>query len=400
MGLGLYLHGAALEPRDALLEQMESYVEKNHAGVLRGSRVGENDRGHRALWLSLHPAEEDVELSVMGKKKVIAAARTSGAGPGYHAFVCDLLDELAEHHALRWQAVDPTDETGDETGYFHHRDRKKLETEMVGWLRAVARSLASGPEDAWKDLAISMPASVPTFEVLGAATALGPRDLTFWKRVIDDEKVARGFFPWWEPGTGAGYLLGRALCLMWSDVRWRVSTNDAERKVHDEVLAALEEAWALDRERPYPFAEWAELLRMRGDWLPDDAAEREQGEPSIGYRRGHLRARPFPGASVRIPGSFSEKVDPRRGWCAFGNGRTVWVSLQSGLRRSGVKLPEDQPEPKCDELDEGGMRVHRVMGKRVFVEGDEVRTLAVSILFTEPHDSSWALETWHSVRFQ
>jgi hypothetical protein len=410
MGLGLYVFGDCTKPRDALLEDIATAAREAFPDVVLGRLIEFNESGHRALWLNLHPAEEPLEVSVTGSGRVLASARTSGAGPGYHAFVCELLDLIAERFAIRWQAVDPTGQTGDDTGYFHHRDRSRLEGEMRTWLRAIARSLSSTAADNWSGVAVSMPQTGPQYEADGAVTPLGPRDAAYWKQVETDDEAARRFFAWWEPGTGADYLLGRALCRMWTDVRWKAPETDAERATHAEVLVLLAHAFEKDSTRAYPFAEWAELLAFRGETLPvasgDATASQRAADPElaarptekIGYRRRDVVAKPFPGASVRIPGAFSESYDKRGSWSAWTEGRTVWLSLLTGKR--GQKAPPpDQPEPVHEPADEE-VEAHRVHGKRVVVTADEVRALMVSIVFTSPEHERWARDVYASVRFE
>lgn len=401
MGLGLYLFGDCTKPRDALLEEISAFVREQHGDVLLRRHIDLNADGQRTLWLSLHPAEEDVELRAVGPRKLLASARTSGAGPGYHAFVCELLDQVREKFAVQWQSVDATGDTGDETGYFHDRDRAELEKQMRGWIRGVAKSLLSQDTTTWTGIAISMPATGPTYDVEGVATALGPRDAAFWQRAAEDDATAEQFFSWWEPGTGAGYLLGRALCRMWADVRWREAANDKEEDLHDEVIDLLQRGYALDAQRAWPFAEWAELLELRGNGEELPEGVRTQAEPSIGYRRGALIAEPFPGARVRIPGSFSELFDKRGSWSAYEDGRTVWVSLLTAKKKTDKPTkPAAETEAKLEEIEENGEKLYRVTGKRVVVSGDEMRMLIVSVVFVEKKDSEWAMETYRSVQFR
>ncbi len=392
MGLGLYLHGDCDRQRDALLEEIREHVRQTHSEILLSSRIGLNEAGHRALWLSLHPAEEEVELSALGLSRLVASARTSGAGPGYHAFVCDLLDELGKKFSVRWQGIDPTGETGDETGYFHDRDRAKLEAEMRGWLRGVAQTLAGSD---LVGVAMSMPVDAPVYEVPGVVTALGPRDCAWWKRVADDDAAAREFFAWWEPGTGAGYYLGRAMCRMWCDVCWREPRTDEEREVHEEVLELLRRAHELEPQRPLPVSAWAELLALRSEATPEGLVD--AGTGTIGYRRGSMLAHPFPGATIRIPGPFSTAYDKKGNWSAWEDGRTVWASLVTATKlKEGGAVPQDEPEPRHETTEEDGDVMHKVFGKRVRRDGEMMRALFVSIVFTSKQHVEWAKETYRS----
>jgi len=395
MGLGLYLFGDCTKQRDALLEDMAAAAREKYPDVVLGRLIEFNERGHRAMWLSLHPAEEPLELSVTGSGRVLASARTSGAGPGYHAFVCELLDLFAQEFSIRWQPIDPTGQTGDDTGYFHHRDRARLEGEMRDWLRAIARSLSG---TLLTGVAISMPATGPQYEADGVVTPLGPRDAEYWKQVETDDEAARRFFPWWEPGTGPDYLLGRALCRMWTDVRWKAPSTDAERATHAEVLVLLSHAFEKDPARGYPLAEWAELLSYRGETLPASAPQPSE-PPRIGYRRRDVVAKPFPGASVRVPGAFSEAFDKRGSWSAWEEGRTVWLSVLTG-KRGAKPPPPDQPAPVVEHVEEDGETMRRVHGKRVVVSDVEVRALMVSVVFTKAEHEQWAREVYAGVRFE
>ena len=53
------------------------------------------------------------------------------------------------------------------------------------------------------------------------ATVLGPRDDAWLEKALADTRVATDITPWWADATDGQYLLNRALCLMWLEVRWR-----------------------------------------------------------------------------------------------------------------------------------------------------------------------------------
>ena len=92
------------------------------------------------LLVRLHPADEEVRLSVEGDQ-VLLSARTNGGGPGYHAFLVRLMDEAATALGLQWTSG-PDDL--DETGYFGDRDFRRAPGEMAAWLRGVAGTMTGG----------------------------------------------------------------------------------------------------------------------------------------------------------------------------------------------------------------------------------------------------------------
>jgi len=77
-----------------------------------------------------------------------------------------LFPGLGEH--LEEETTVAIDGAIHETGYFQHRDRSKLEAEMVTWIRAIATSLLSRDAAGWSGVAVSLPASSPHYEVEGA----------------------------------------------------------------------------------------------------------------------------------------------------------------------------------------------------------------------------------------
>src|SRR5205814_79402 len=71
------------------------------------------------------------------------------------------------------------------------------------------------------------------------ATVLGPRDDAWLETALADTRVATDVTPWWTDATGGQYMLNRALCLMWLEVRWRMPAMTAERLLLDEVHRLL-----------------------------------------------------------------------------------------------------------------------------------------------------------------
>lgn len=320
MGLGLYL--ATTTTLENPLDAIESYLTK-HAGEL----VESMERAEGELAACLHPAAEPVELSWDGER-LLFRAKTSTVGPGYHVYLCQLLDSLARVLVGSWGPGDEDDEaSGDETEYFRTRDHAALEREMLSWLRAVTGVMTESIEDGGRAVAISLPTDV-TFEVDGAwATPLGPRSAAWVDAVREDPRTGIDLFPWWSSGTNAEHWRGRALSRMWTNVRWREPTDEGEAELLRRVDEELTRAYELSPALPLPWAEWAEILEWLDEGARAEAARaRAADTPSIGYRRRPVRVSLTGGWSVRIPGAMATSFDEEGTWCGFMPGRTVWMT--------------------------------------------------------------------------
>lgn len=80
------------------------------------------------LKVYLYPGEEPVFVSYKGSApgngpkrrqapQLVLSARTSSAGPGYHAWLVDLIELVSARLNLDWQWADADGDIGDETGF-------------------------------------------------------------------------------------------------------------------------------------------------------------------------------------------------------------------------------------------------------------------------------------------
>lgn len=320
MGLGLFLRTTTSHPEP--LQAIERVLRSRFADVVE--HIGGDAA---ALAVGLHPAAEDVEF-VLQNATVTVSAKTSTAGPGYHAFVCELLECVGDDLGTKWApAVD--DEEGDETGYFASHDRAGLEAEMLGWLRGLCDVIAEQAADGVGNLSVNLPTDTH-YEAEGLIiTPMGPRDGAWLEATTKDPRRGIDLFPWWAHGLGAEHAFGRALARMWTEVRWRPPLDDSERALFERIDADLRRAHGLKPSLDLPWAEWAEITR----WLErDDALAREVLErgrrlsPRIGYRRRPVRPALTGGWSIRVPGEMATELDEEGTWSAFMPGRTIWMS--------------------------------------------------------------------------
>ena len=371
------------------------------------------------LYCTMHPAAEEFEIAFIAPSQLVASANTTTCGPGYHVFVTSLLKDLAVEFNARWEEPsDDSGEFGDEAGYFFTGDEKRLNEEMATWLAALARIFFDGALDSDAgNIALCMPMN-QRFEVKDPAlTTLGPRSREWLRRTAQDGLGGTDFFAWWAPGFNAEYYLRRALAQMWVDVRWRPAINDSEETTLQNVADCLHKAYELDPGLPYPWAEWEQVLDLLGHH--GEEAElvraRAQGEPTIGYRRRDVTVTLPGGWSIRVPGSFSEfQLDDENDFFAVDPPREIWftayssnkASAGSAFRAMRKEVKKERPDyliENDDYLSRAAVsRKRRDNGEEYLLLnssnlGVGVRSVC-TIVFSDPADKDWALETWRSLK--
>ena len=407
---------------DKCLEALDDWFKRQTTDLVIESRRAQGDDGLPVLAVDLHPAAESVQIRATDGGRVTVACKTSTAGPGFHAYVCDTLRRAGADLNIEWSRPDPDAGTGDPTGYFETSDFAPVRREMLSWLGTAVRSLSDLIARDYTGLALSLPPDVSFRHDGVLATPMGPRSEQWLREVADAPARGADVFPWWQQGTGAPYHLGRALTRMWTDVRWRKPQTDEARKVIDEVLRDLRRALALAPDLDYPWREWHELNGFVGapgaqsDVVSRRAKDVLDDQPLIGYRRRDVTASLAGNWSIVVPGSFETIVDDES-WQAFDEERVVYFSsLTVGGGPAGPPPAEELltsfPAPEGRLLETFEHKGNRVIGKAALVEVEEAgRTLlrlsatsatrgSVGISTIDLYDPShrqWALDTWKSI---
>jgi hypothetical protein len=435
MGVGFHLAASypvldATQTPEDWLEQVAAWLQGHEEEPLMLCRPARCDHGEAALFVEVHPGAEEVEFCVPEPGHFVACAKTSSAGPGYHVFLCDLLHRLGQRFNLSWHAPDAEEGTGDETGYFFDGDRDTPRQEMLRWLAALAHVVTDEEFAEESQIRmVSMPLGYSYPEQEGILTPLGPRSPDWFRQVA--EAPARGidFFPWWPEGVGSAFFLGRALCRMWQEVRWRPPQTDAEGELLMDVHLDLERAYRLDAAAPIPWREWSELLEYltehfgyvefpQGTNLENEVrarAQRSLGGTRIGYRRGPVHVSLTGGWSIVVPGELAEE------WQEDGETWTAWVGARRVSFMSWSVREADEPQParailRDLELPSGEHFEHRdgsIIGRAVFRAADEPDQsgwnlkaysavdggFALCDLWVNGRDDlPWALDVWKSLR--
>jgi len=412
---------------DKVLGDVQAWLTTEHPDVVRAMHCAKNADGDTELVLDLHPAADAVSLTVSEAGRVVASADTSAVGPGYHTFVGRLLERLGEAHDVDWTGETPAPASAttfatitaaaDATAAL--RDRPSVERAHLAWLgRLLVRSKEARHAGA-TGLHLGTKAGV-MYRFDGAlATPLGPRDDAWLEQASGDARVAIDLRPWWADATDARYLLNRALCLMWTEVRWRAPAGDEERAVIDEALRSLRKAFPLDPSLPYPWREWHELLSLRDvdDPMQRQVADRAARTPAdrglVGYRRDPVRVT-HAGWALEVPGSFAERRSDEEWWGGEG-GRTITVAGIETGGPGGAMLPDVFLSRVANDLGDSVM-THRdgdLAGRARLgtdtTSGIEVGVLegfsavpgrgaAIRITFDDADDWQWAIERWKALR--
>ncbi len=425
MGVGIDVTGrcrALAADSERWFERARSWIEQHAGEPMESVRPGRAGDDHPAVLATLHPCAEDLEIAHLGAGRVRVRAKTSTVGPGYHAYLLDLLVRFGNDLAVVWE----TSEEG--AGVVEIADRQTIEAEFLDWLGGVARVVREGLDRDYHWMMISMAIGHQYPHHGPLVTPMGPRGVDWLEAVAADPSRGIDLFPWWEPGLGAPFYLGRARARMWRDVRWRDPRAEDEGRLLMDVHLDLARAYRLDPALDYPWPEWAELigpieshfgyLEMSGDNLETEIHRRARAVgasvPRIGYRRRPVRVELTDGWSIEIPGEMAEEWDDEELWIARDEGRAVFFKSYSVTRDDGEAPPAAEildgltlPDGRAVDHREGP-----VTGRAVLTspDGDEDPgwqlighhvvdggLAACNIIFGEADDCDWAIATWRSL---
>jgi len=410
---------------DRLLSDARTWISTEAGQAVRAIRCRPTATGETELLVDLHPVAPTASVTADAMGRVVASADTAAAGPGYHTFVARLLERLGAELEIAWLADADVATPGDVVAVPAHPGGQPLAERAVverAHLALLSGTLAQARELRGRG-AIGLHLATPPgtrYASEGAIiTPLGPRDDAWLERATGDVRVATDIRPWWADATDARYLLNRALCIMWTDIRWRSPADDEERAAFDEVLQLLRRAVPKDPSLPYPWREWHELITLRGIDDPIEPrvrarAEREEpGRTPVGYRRRPVTV-VQEGWRLEVPGAFAER---RTGdeWWGGDRGRSVTLAGVATRTSDGPMPPGAFLATVAGDLGEGAL-VHRdgpLEGRaRIGTDassGIEVAVLegysavpgrgaAIRIAFQDASDWRWAVDLWRSLR--
>ena len=410
-----------LPPADRLIAEIEAWLRLEYSDLVRSSRTRTTGSGERELRVALHPAAEEMSLIASDDGEVSLSANLAPVGPGYQTFVGRLADRIGREHEIEWTA-DADNATAPSNGSLPAEpnpaaERAAAEQSYLAWLGGGLIAARDARRIGVRGIHLGTPADVRyTFE--GAiATSLGPRDDAWLEAALADSRRALEITPWWADATDARSFLNRALCLMWTEVRWRAPFDEVERLVHEEILRVLARAYPLDPSLPWPWHEWHELAKIRGT---EDAmtrqvanrAARTAAGPPIGYRRDPVTIL-HEGWRLEVPGSFAERRTEDEWWGGEA-GRAITLAATETGTAAGPMSPDEFLQQVSGDLGSEALthRAGEVVGRARLTtdatSGLEVGVLegfsairgrgaVIRVVFDDSADWQWALEMWRSL---
>ena len=402
-------------PPDRLISELEAWLRQEYADVLRSTRTRSSVTGARELLVGLHPAAEDVSIAVSDDGDVSVTAPLAPVGPGYQTFIGRMIERVGREHDVTWAAAGNGGQGS--PGISAVNERPIAEQTYLTWLGAALITARDARRIGAGGVHLGIPAGV-RYSFDGAiATSLGPRDDAWVAAALANSRLAAEITPWWADATDGQCLLNRALCLMWTDVRWRQPVDDRERLVHVEVIRLLSRAFALEPSLPYPWREWNELTSIRGNTdgmtrQVETRAARTPGGPLIGYRREPVRI-VHEGWELEIPGSFGERRTEDEWWGGEAGRSITLAATETGSAAGPMSADEFlvtvSPDLGRDALTHrAGELVGRARLLTDSSSGVEVGVLegfsavrglgaAVRIVFDDSADWQWALDIWRAL---
>jgi hypothetical protein len=289
------------------------------------------DPGDNGAWLSFYPPAGGIQLDIRNNQ-VAFDAKTSVAGPGYHAALIDLCDRLGADLGIAWR----WDAGGDETGYATDRDLTKLHQAFVDQFIAYCEFYqANSKPHVLYALNLSDGLAIDGYE--GVATPLGPLPIQYFVEALDEADDAQGcarcVFPWWSTRLDQEFWINTIRSLLWTEVEWRAARTPWERHVHRVALSMG------SRLRRVLDARMGAALDELAALSGDDETFPAPTPDGIGYLR---RQRVFflPGRwRINLPGYFIEQSEDG------GETTCLWFGTQEIRGSSFTFTPKDAQSP-------------------------------------------------------
>lgn len=367
-----------------------------------------------AFYVTLHPCEETVSFEHVNGN-LICSAKTNSVGPGYHAYLVELLEKVGTELQIpwTWNLEEGEDYYLDETDYYSHRDFKHLRFEMLKWLKALARSFTE--EDGNEQYMFTMPLGYPRMKRnYFAVSPLGIWTRESFKKIAESEVdelewAGQAFFIWWNKKDDAQFYKKTGIALLNVECSWHYPADDKEKKLLSNIDSCFEIAKKLDPQVDLPFTDWVTVKNFLNE------EETDIPETDFGYKK-HLMAFDLPGKwMIDLPGNMYYTVD---------ESSEVYYDHERNVRsicytRNDNKSDQEYADGFFKDKDNAGAEFltssTNIVGKAVVyytidkeaeqeywilqgvkVKGDKF--VFSTICYPTEDYRQWAIDTWNSIK--
>lgn len=209
---------------------------------------------------------------------VSIAAQTNVAGPGFHAFVCRLFDDIIQEAPIHFEVSDPT-------GYYTTRNFETLKYQyFYRWLADIKDYVKEQADDSEITLCWPVNDYRPKKKDGYVVTPMGYLSKRDFKE-RDCEDLAKDFFIWNDIERTAHYYRNCALSLLWKECFYAYSNmNETTDKIGNSIVDYLEAAYEKDNLLPLPLKAYEEVCAALHREVLIHHGE-DMGLSHIGYRK-------------------------------------------------------------------------------------------------------------------
>lgn len=233
--------------------------------------------------------EGTIECSYEGKF-ISIVAQTNVAGPGFHACVARIYDDILMQSGISFEVQDPTQ-------YYENRDFEALKYKyFYPWLRTIAEHIIDSRN---QDTNICICWPMDEYQPKGrkgcVVTPMGYMNIDDFVEK-DIETIAESFFIWNHERRDAAYYRNCAYSLLWKECYFEYSLmNDYTEKMANTILDYMEAAYEADSLIELPYAIYEQLCETLNR---EPLLHGDQQAQTIGYRRETVF---YPMSHWRIP---------------------------------------------------------------------------------------------------